>query len=135
MTSRLAQRSIFLVFILAFAHVVSGFPPPPKATARLAEAASGREGDNRNVSVVATDFSPTGAATHAPSSPHDDGVWQSARQLATTNGVSFRIGKHDLRTATIAPPRTLTAVRSELTDGFGSDTRDRSPQHSIPLLI
>jgi hypothetical protein len=110
MTARLVQRSIFLVFMLAFAYAAS-------------------------MSGVATDFRLTGAATHAPSNQHDDAIWQSARQITTTTGVSFRIGKHDLCTGTIVPPPTLTAVRSQLTNEFGSNTRDRSPQHSIPLLI
>ena len=73
--------------------------------------------------------------THAPSNTHDDGVWQSARQITTPSGTSFRIGKQDLRTVTIARPHALTAVFSRLTDQFGDLTRDRSPQHSIPLLI
>jgi hypothetical protein len=72
--------------------------------------------------------------TNAPNA-HDDGVWQSARQVTTTSGASFRIGKHDLRTMTIARPRTLTAVDRQLTDELGNPTRDRSPRHSIPLLI
>jgi peptidoglycan/xylan/chitin deacetylase (PgdA/CDA1 family) len=35
--------------ILATSYVVSGFPPPPKASARLAEAPCGREGGRRTV--------------------------------------------------------------------------------------
>jgi hypothetical protein len=73
--------------------------------------------------------------THAPPNTHDDGIWQSARQITTTSGTSFRVGKHDLRSVTIARTRALTAVYGRLTDELDNPTRDRSPQHSIPLLI
>jgi hypothetical protein len=100
-------------------------------------------GFSRTMTVVVSGFLTTDASAevvsrtmtaHAPGM-HDDGIWQSARQITTTSGTRFRIGKHDLRTATTARPRTLTAVYSELTGELGNLTRDRSPQHSIPLLI
>jgi hypothetical protein len=107
--SRLARFFLASLLVLVTPYVVSGF--------------------SRTVPDVESGLS----RTNAPNT-HDDGVWQSARQITTTSGTSFRIGKHDLRTATIVRPRTLTAVCSRLTDEFGNPAGDRSPQHSIPLL-
>jgi hypothetical protein len=106
MKSRFAQLLIFLVAVVAVTYVVSGF--------------------SRTMTDVVSGFS----RTHTPS--HDDGVWQAVRQVTTTTGTSFEIARHDLRTA---PPRTLVAARTQRIGEFGGTSRDRSPQHSIPLLI
>jgi len=125
MTSRFL-RFTFLASLLALVtstYVVSGFS---------ADVVSGFLTTVASAKVVSRTDAPS--RTNAPST-HDDGVWQAARQITTTSGTSFRFGKHNLQIATIARPRTLTAVCSRLTDESGNPTRDRSPRHSIPLLI
>jgi hypothetical protein len=132
MTSRFSRFALLLALcgIVALSYVVSGFPPPPKATAGLAESSSGREGGSRT--NTKSDQRPT--ETHAPHRS-DDSTWQSASRIATTNGSSFQFGKHHIRTATLARHRVAALTGGERVRELGDASRDRSPLHSIPLLI
>src|SRR5712672_2334043 len=132
MTSRFSRVALLLAFcgIVALSCVVSGFPPPPKPMAGLTEASSGREGGRRI--NTQRDHRPT--ETHAPHRS-DDSTWQSASRIATTNGSSFQSGKHHIRTATLAHHRVAALTEGERVRELGDASRDRSPLHSIPLLI
>ena len=127
MKSRVAQL-LFLAAFLAVAYAVSGLNRTPTDVV---------SGLNRTPIDVVSGFSrtPSGATSRTHTPAHDDGVWQSARQITTTSGASFQIGKHELRAVTIAPRRTLAAGRTQIVGESGGTSRDRSPQHSIPLLI
>jgi hypothetical protein len=77
----------------------------------------------------------SGQQTHAPSQPDGDAVWQSATRNATTNGSSSQFGKHHARIATLSQHRVRALAGSERARELCDAARDRSPLHSIPLLI
>jgi hypothetical protein len=125
-TIRLAR----LAFLAVVLSVAVGLGP----TSHLRQGYGSQEAGHYDRQVAGRE-SQQPSKTQAPTNTHDDGVWQSARSITTTSGTSFQIGKHELRAVTIAPRRTLAAVCTRLIDEFGGTSRDRSPQHSIPLLI
>ena len=112
MTSRFSRVALLLALcgIVALSYVVSGF------------SRTNTQSDQR----------PT--QTHAPHRS-DDSTWQSAARIATTNGSSFQFGKHQIRTATLAHHRLAALTEGERVRELGDASRDRSPLHSIPLLI
>jgi hypothetical protein len=72
--------------------------------------------------------------THAPARS-DDSAWQTASCIDTTNGSSAQFGKHHARAT---PSRIFERPRrralSASANSFNT-SHDRSPLHSIPLLI
>src|SRR5262245_22992588 len=73
--------------------------------------------------------------THAPSNSGDGSVWQTASQIITSNESSGQISKSHLRVATFAHDQAPTLAESRRVRECLDASRDRSPQHSIPLLI
>jgi len=65
----------------------------------------------------------------------DDAVWQSASQNVTTNGPRLQSDKHHARAATLLHHRIDALTADERARGLVNASRDRSPRHSIPLLI
>ena len=123
MTSRFSRVALLLALcgIVALSYVVSGFS--------RTYALSVVSGFSR---TTQSDQRPT--ETHAPHR-NDDSTWQSASRIATTNGSNFQFGKHHIRTATLAHHRVAALTEGERVRELGDASRDRSPLHSIPLLI
>jgi hypothetical protein len=115
MASRLFPRLILLVSLIALsgsAYVVSGL---------------GR--------IKVTDVASGVSRTSTPSNTPDDGVWEAATRVATTDGSSFRIRTEYVRVASFAYDGAPVTVRTVRTRDLPNVVHDRSPQHSVPLLI
>jgi hypothetical protein len=73
--------------------------------------------------------------THAPAAP-DDSVWQPAAQaVIATNDSASEIRKEQVRGGSFVPADALSPTASLRSHEHLDAARDRSPQHSIPLLI
>jgi hypothetical protein len=127
MASRLFPRLILLVSLVALfgsAYVASGLG---RITAT--DVASGVS--RSKVPDVASGVSRTSTPSNAP----DDGVWEAATRVATISGSSFRIRTEYVRVASFAYGGAPATVRTVRTRDFPNLVHDRSPLHSVPLLI
>jgi hypothetical protein len=114
MRSRLFARLILVISLAALAtsaYVVSGFPGTPKP---------------QGVG---------GSRTSSPSHTPDDGIWEAATHAATTSGSSFRVRTQQIPVASFAHSAAVLTVGDARTSNLRDVVRDRSPQHSLPLLI
>lgn len=83
------------------------------------------------ISDMVAGFSRTTSSSHTP----DDGVWEAATHVATTSGSSFRVRTQHTPLASYAHSAALLTVGNAPTSDLPDVVRDRSPQHSLPLLI
>jgi len=94
------------------------------------------------ISYVLPGFSRTGertghlaTETHAPAAP-DNSVWQPAAQaVITTNDSASQIRQEHVRPGSFVPADALARTARLSAHEHLDASRDRSPQHSIPLLI
>ncbi|HEX7796531.1 MAG TPA: hypothetical protein VF456_19350 [Vicinamibacterales bacterium] len=137
MRPKFFPRLILLVSLAAWAtsaYVVSGFLGTPKP--------HGAGGSRTTISDVVSGFVGTpkpqgagGSRTSIPSNTPDDGVWQTATHVATTSGSSFRVRTQHIPLASYAHSSAVLIVGNARICEFPNVVRDRSPQHSLPLLI
>jgi hypothetical protein len=117
MPSRLFPRLILVIcfaVLATSAYVVSGF-------------------SRTILSDVVSGFSRT--STTSPSNTQDDGVWEAATHAATTSGSSFRIRTRHIPLASYAHSAAVVTAGNARISDRPDVVRDRSPQHSLPLLI
>jgi hypothetical protein len=127
MRSKLCPRLILLVSLVACAtsaYVVSGF-----SRTMISDVVSGFS--RTRVSDVLSGFS----RTSTPSNTPDDGVWEAATHVATTSGSSFRVRTQHIPLASHAHSNATLAVGNAHIRYLHDVVRDRSPRHSLPLLI
>lgn len=115
--------AIFLIGLATSAYVVSGFSPTT-----ISNVVSGFPGTPKPQGEG-------GSRTSTPSHPSDDGVWEAATHLATTSGSSFRVRTQHIPLASFAHSAAVLTVGNAHTGDLRDAVRDRSPKHSLPLLI
>jgi hypothetical protein len=127
MRSRRFPRLILVISLAALvtsAYVVSGF-----SRTNGSDVVSGFS--RTNGSDVVSGFSRTSSPSHTP----DDAVWEAATHVATTSGSSFRVRTQHIPLASFAHSVAVLPVGNAHTSDLADVVRDRSPQHSLPLLI
>jgi hypothetical protein len=128
MRSRLFSRLILVVSFVALvtsAYAVSGVSGVSRA--KVSGVLLGVPGTPKAEGVG-------GSRTSPPSNTPDDGVWEAATHVATTAGSSFRIRTH-ICVASLAHSGSVLTGWNAHTSSLRDVVRDRSPQHSLPLLI
>jgi hypothetical protein len=126
MRSRLFPRLILLVSLVACAtsaYVVSGF-----SRTMISDVTSGFPGTPKPQGVG-------GSRTSSPSNAPDDGAWEAATHVATTSGSSFRVRTQHIPLASHAHSSGVLTVGNARNSDLPNVVRDRSPRHSLPLLI
>ena len=83
------------------------------------------------VSDVVSGFSRTSSSSNAP----HDGAWEAATHVATTSESSFRVRTQQAPLAAYAHSNVVPTVGNARISDLLDVVRDRSPQHSLPLLI
>jgi hypothetical protein len=124
----LAFRLRQLVFLLVVLTIVVVHGPAHQPPRLRPSAKANAEAGRHNIDT--SQDQRTGAPDRT-----DDAVWQSASQNVTTNGPRLQSDKHHARAATLLHHRMDALAADERARELGNASRDRSPRHSIPLLI
>jgi hypothetical protein len=128
-------RLIRLAFLIGLLSIASALGPAKAGHYDRASVLGPAKAGHYDRMTVRHTSDRQGTQTHAPSNTPSDGVWEAATRAAITSGSSFRIRTEHVRVASFACHAALVTVPAARARNLADVVHDRSPQHSVPLLI